>query len=111
MEEDILDVIQKIQEARSPKYFLWNIIKNVKWVEYETIPNVVHGELNDLVYFYYDVEKKILHYNYFEIYLILKDMYNLNENHSSLLVLEMLKKHTDFDITHIFNILPSQKPC
>jgi hypothetical protein len=64
MEEDILDVIRKIQEARSPKYFLWQIIKDIEWFNSKYKSNILVGKKNKVVYFNYNLKNHILYYNY-----------------------------------------------
>jgi hypothetical protein len=107
--DDDFDIIQKIQEKRSPKHFLWQIIKNIKWVDSINTPNVIHGELNGLIYFTYEIERHIISYNNFEIYFELNYKYKLNEEQSNQLVLTMINEHTEFDIIEINNILPCQR--
>jgi hypothetical protein len=40
--DDTFDIIKKIQEARSPKYFLWQIIKDIEWVDSKYISKYLY---------------------------------------------------------------------
>jgi hypothetical protein len=94
MEEDILDIIRKIQEARSPKYFLWQIIKDTEWFDYKYDSDFLIGEKGDIVYFKYNKKKYFLYYNYDEIYTVLETKYHLNVLNANELVSGMVSEHT-----------------
>lgn len=94
MEEDVLDIIYKIQEARNPKYFLWNIIKNMRWLKYKYNTIFLIGKKGKVVYFNYNKEKRALFYSYDKIYKILELKYHLNEQTANELVYNMVCEHT-----------------
>jgi hypothetical protein len=93
VKDDILDIVQKIQEARNPKYFLWNIIKDVEWFASEKYTNYLIGKKNDFVYFNYNLKNHTLFYDYKEIYNILITKYHLNELEANELVSGMVSEH------------------
>ena len=108
MEEDILDIIRKIQEAKSPKYFLWQIIKDTEWVATNYNSDILIGEKGDIVYFNYNKKKNILYYNY-EIYQVLETKYHLNRLNVNELVGGMVSEHTKMrvDTTIFFHLSKS----
>jgi signal peptidase I len=93
MEEETLDIIKKIQEARSPKYFLWNIIKDLEWFASERYTDYLIGKKGDIIYLNYDKENHILYYDFYEIYEILESKYHLNELEANKLVSGMVSEH------------------
>ena len=93
MEEETLDIIQKIQEARNPKYFLWQIIKNMEWFASEKIDRWSIGKKDGIVYFDYDTKNHILYYDYFKIYQVLKTKYHLNDLTINELIKGMVSEH------------------
>ena len=102
MEEETLDIIQKIREARSPKYFLWNIIKETKWFASENHTDYLIAKKDDTIYFSYDEKTHTLYYGYNNIFRILETKYHLNESNSNKLVGEMVSEHFKLkvDTTH-----------
>ena len=94
MEEDISDIIRKIQEARSPKYFLWQIIKDTEWVTAKYNSNILVGKKNDVVYFNYDKKKYVLYYNFNKIYQVLETKYHLNILNANEIIGGMVSEHT-----------------
>ena len=98
MEEDILDIIYKIQEARNPKYFLWQIIKDMEWVDSKHNSNFLIGKKNDLVYFNYNKINHELWYSYNKIYSVLKTKYYLNEVKANKLVNSMVSERTKIKV-------------
>ena len=105
MEENILDIIQKIQEVRNPKYFLWNIIKNVKFFTSKIYNGWLVGKKDDEVYFNYDIKNHILYYSYYKIYQILSSKYHLNEVKANELVSGMVSEHFKLKVNTTKNIL------
>jgi hypothetical protein len=93
MEEETLDIIQKIQEARSPKYFLWQILKETEWFASEKYDRILVGKYNDNIYFNYNIKKYILYYDFHKIYKILNIKYHLNELSVNELVSGMVSEH------------------
>ena len=98
MEEDTLDIIQKIQEARSPKYFLWNIIKDTEWYVSENDSDYLIGKKNNIVYFNYDLKKYILYYSFSKIHQILEEKYHLNDLNINKLVSSMVSEHAKLKV-------------
>jgi basic membrane lipoprotein Med (substrate-binding protein (PBP1-ABC) superfamily) len=93
MEENIDILIQKIQEARNPKYFLWNIIKNVEFFVAKYNSNILIGKKDGVIYFNYDEKNHVLYYSYDKIYQILSSKYHLNVLKANELVMDMVSKH------------------
>jgi hypothetical protein len=93
MEEDTLDLIEKIQEARNPKYFLWQVVKDTEFFKAKYNYNILIGEKNNIIYFNYDLKNHTLYYSYQNIYKILKTKYHLNEMRANELVSEMVSEH------------------
>jgi hypothetical protein len=93
MEDEVLDIIQKIQEARNPKYFFWNIIKDLEWFTSDKYTNFLIGKKDDIIYLNYDKENHILYYDFYKIYKILESKYHLNEVSVNELVSDMVSEH------------------
>ena len=93
MEENDLDIIYKIQEARSPKYFLWQIIKDLEWFASKKYSDNLLGKKDNIIYFNYDKENHVLYYSYYKIYQILESKYHLNEMNANKLVNDMVDEH------------------
>ena len=93
MEDDILDIVYKIQEARNPKYFLWQIIKDIEWLASEKYTDFLIGKKDDIVYFNYNLKSHALLYTYGKIYKVLETKYHLNEKNANELVGEMVSEH------------------
>jgi hypothetical protein len=91
--DDVLEIIRKIQEARNPKYFIWNIIKDVDWFVSETYTDYLIGKKDDIIYFNYNLKKYVLYYSYDKIYVVLKTKYHLNEVNANELVVDMVSEH------------------
>jgi hypothetical protein len=103
MEEDVSDIIQKIQEARSPKYFFWSIIKDINWYKSEYDKNILIGKKYDIVYFNYDLKNYVLYYDFRKIHQILIEKYHLNEQTIKELIKCMVSEHTKLRVDTIFN--------
>jgi hypothetical protein len=108
MEEDSLDIIKKIQESRSPKYFLYNIIKDLEWFTSKNYEGWLIGKKDDIIYFNYNKENHTIQYSYIEIYQILKTKYHLNVVEVNELVGGMVCEHFKImvDIAKAENIYP-----
>jgi hypothetical protein len=93
MEENIDILIQKIQEARNPKYFLWQIVKDVEFFVSKYNSNILFGKKDDEIYFNYDIKNHTLYYSYEKIYQILSSKYHLNDLEANELVSGMVSEH------------------
>jgi viroplasmin and RNaseH domain-containing protein len=96
--DDFDILIQKIQEARNPKYFLWQIIKDIEWVDSDKYVEWITGKKNGFVYFEYDKRRCSLHYSYTKIYKILESKYKLGEYSISNLLKELVSEQLSLPI-------------
>jgi hypothetical protein len=104
MEENIDILIQKIREARNPKYFLWNLIKDLEWI---TSKDIVYnyfliGNKNNINYFSYDSLNYVLYYNYDNIYRILKLKYHLDDLKIKKIVKDVVSEQFNLKIFKAF---------
>jgi hypothetical protein len=102
MEEDILDIIYKIQEARSPRTFIWNIIKKLKISESKYDKNISIFKIDDKVYFNYVKEENYLMYSLENLQHVIEKKYNLNEYESRALIKEVVRECFNNSIIKIY---------
>jgi hypothetical protein len=90
MEENIDILIQKIQEVRNPKYFLWQIVREIEWFSSEEYKIWLVGKKDEYIYFNYDTKNHTLYYDFYKIYQILSLKYHLNNLEANNLVSDMV---------------------
>jgi hypothetical protein len=103
MEEDILDIVYKIQEARSSKLFLWKIIKDTEFFVDKEFPNWLIGKKDDVIYFNYNEKNHTLCYSYEKIYQILSSKFHLNVLEANELVSGMVSEHFKIQVVTTYN--------
>lgn len=91
MEEDVLDIIQKIQEARSPKYFIWTLIKNMK-AYVEQFPTNISFVKDDSLILSYSLGEKDIYVNN-DIIDTLRIKYNISQEQSLIIIKKLLNTH------------------
>jgi hypothetical protein len=108
---NISDIIEKIQKHRNPKYFLWNFIKDIKWIELEKHNEWLIGKNDDIIYFNYNKINHILHYEYGKICSVLETKYHLNEEKANKLVGDMVGEHFKLTVNKTkpkFGVFPTK---
>jgi hypothetical protein len=105
MEEDFDIMIEKIQDARSPKFFLWNLIKNLKWYASEGIADWLVGKKDGDIYFDYDIKNHTLYYSFDKIYQILSSKFHLNELKANNLIRSMVPEHFNLEVDTSYYLL------
>jgi hypothetical protein len=100
---EIIDIIEKIQKHRNPKYFLWQIIKDVEWFTSEKYKSWMIGKKDNNIYFNYNKITHSLYYSYDNIYVILETKYHLNEVKANELVGDMVNEDFKLRVNTTWN--------